>query len=408
MSVAISSFFKSKLSATTVNSIIKRVYIGSNVLSGYLDFGSVTYTSRDVIGGDMSINLDAAESPDNTILLSRDKSFLLQPTSMQFGFKTTGGGEDLIEFFKGEFREARYSKGKVQIRLKNLLYGLGKKEVGTVDSPVDFTGSNYNPADLVWTVQVSYGLLSDIKSSSNPDIDYNSWLTWHDTMAGDSITVKAYFDGQTVPEILEKTRDLTDSLIWEGTENKLFYARWTGATSETHIVADSHIIGDPEIIETADSILNQITVKLNYNVTSDSWGGEITRINSSSVNSFGTQDFTFDDKKIWFSTSATAINLADRLVFRRKEPNVSIKVPVNFDFIDTTLNEIGENVEFSWGMYGIDRKQMTLLGMEFDFDKFILTLDIDEGFGFSSGRAFGFILDDNNFGLLDASNNPLF
>jgi len=408
MSVAISSFFKSKLSATTVNSIIKRVYIGSNVLSGYLDFGSVTYTSRDVIGGDMSINLDALDSSNNISLLNLNKSFLLQPASMQFGFNTDTGGEDLIEFFKGEFREARYSKGKMQIRLKNLLYGLGKKEVGTVDSPVDFTGSNYNPADLVWTVQVSYGLLSDIKSSSNPDIDYNSWLTWHDTMAGDSITVKAYFDGQTVPEILEKTRDLTDSLIWEGTENKLFYARWTGATSETHIVTDSHIIGDPEIIETADSILNQITVKLNYNVTSDSWGGEITRINSSSVNSFGTQDFTFDDKKIWFTTSATAINLADRLVFRRKEPNVSIKVPVNFDFIDTTLNEIGENVEFSWGMYGIDRKQMTLLGMEFDFDKFILTLDIDEGFGFSSGRAFGFILDDATFGLLDASNNPLF
>lgn len=408
MSISISSFFLSKLGQTTVTSVIHRITINSVVIPALVDFGPISYDAREVVGGDFSVLADAVKTSAIQDLLSVDKSYFLKTSTFKFGFATEAGGEDLAEFFKGEFREARFSGGKIEARFKNLLYALSEKEIGSDDTPVDFTGSLYNPADLVWTLQSSYGLLSSIKSTSNPDVDYTSWLNWWNSLNGDNITVKAYFKGESVPTALEKIRDLTDSLIYEGPGNKLFYARWTGAASETHVVADSHILSDVEIIETADSIANKAIVKVDYNVLSNTWAGEVTRTNTPSVNSYGTHDVTFDDTNVWFTSSAVAINLADRIVYRRKEPNIQARVQVNFDFLDNTLEEIGENVEFSYGMYGIDRKQMTLLGMEFDFSRYTLILDLDEGFGFASGRAFGFILDDAYWGKLDQAYNPLF
>lgn len=408
MTTSISSFVLSKLSATTVNSFLRVFTFDNSAVLSMVEFDSIAYDAREIIGGDFNLKAEGTALPRWKNLLSSDKVKFFKEGIFEFGFVTDSGTNDVTEFFRGDLYQAEFTEdGLVDLQFRNLLYSLNEKEVGSVDSPVDFTGSNYNPADLAWTIQVSYGLLSNIKSTSNPDVDYTSWNDWWSSFNGDSITVQGYFTGESVPEALEKIRDLTDSTIYEGPENKLFYARWTGSTSETHVVADSHILS-AKILETAGSIVNQVVVNRGYDPTSDSWAGTITRANTDSVNSYGTHELVYDDKAVWYTTSQAAINQADRVVYRRKEPNISATVGVNFDFLDSSLDEIGENVEFSYGMFGIDRKQMTLIGMEFDFMNFKLTLDIDEGFGYGPGRAFGFILDDVYWGLLDQSYNPLF
>ena len=49
--------------------------------------------------------------------------------------------------------------------------------MGTEDAPITFTDSSL-PSDLFWAICVSYGGLSAVESTSNPDIDFAAYQEW--------------------------------------------------------------------------------------------------------------------------------------------------------------------------------------------------------------------------------------
>ena len=404
MTLGVSSFFQSKAQSTKVNSIIQRFTFNGSVISGRVRrFDTIVHNAEDVLGATFVLDVENASGDFNSFIT--DKVQFYKDGSFEFGFATEGGSEDLVQLFGGILTDVSYSDDGVSLRFEDKLALLKDKPIGSDESPVDWTTSDYNLADLAWYAVTSYGGLSAVKSSSNPDIDYATWLSWWTGFDGDSIVVQAYLQGESVTEFLEAAARLSDSTIYDEGDNKLDFDRWTGVTSQTHTVTDSHITELVNIDVTGKEMINQVDVLIGFNPTSDTWAGTISRANTASVNSYGAQAETYDDTRVWFVNSVAAINHADRIVFRRKEPNVVAKVRTPLVFLDAV---VGDMVLLTLPQYGFDNRLMTLARYEIDTEDKMMELSIDEGFGRAAGKVQGFILDDGYWGLLDQSYNPLY
>ncbi len=405
MSLSVSSFFIEKSQATVVNSIIKRfTFNGSDISPQVMTYGTIVHDVAEIAGGSMVIELENASQVYNSFFT--DKTQFFKDGTFEFGFATAAGSEDLTQFFGGELIDIDMDDAqRVTMRFSDKLARLGDRKIGTEESPVSFTGSDYNPADLAWFVQASYGGLSEVKSTSNPDVDYPTWLGWWQGFDDDSVVVRAEFTGETVLEALEKIAKLTDSVIYDEGDNRLDYERWTGVTSFRHTISESYVLGVPDVTIVAEELINRVEILFDHNPTSGTWAGSITKQNTASVNSYGLREEIYDDSVVWYVNSLAAINQAERTVFRRKEPNVKAKVKTPLRFLEAV---VGDMVEISLAVHSWDVKLMTLTGYEIDFMEKTMVLDIDEGFGRTSGKVTGFLLDDAYWGLLDQSYNPLF
>ena len=399
MGLDISSSYRSLMQATLVTSIDTVVtFNGSDVSARVSKYGTISHDITDVVGGTFWVEFENNDRVFNSLLT--DKTQFFSEGKIEFGFPS-----DLVQFFAGTLTKVRMREKSATLTFKDILSRLGEKVIGSEESPISFTGSDYNPADLAWILQSSYGNLSSVKSSSNPDVDYGAWLSWWTQFDTDSVVVQGYYKGETVLEALEHIAKATDSVIYDEGDNRLDWARWAGVTSYTHTVNDSYITGRMDVDMTAVEIINKVNVLINYNPSSGTWGGTVTEVNTSSQNSYGEYEETYDNKTVWFVNSLAAINQAQRIVFRRKEPNIRVSIPTPLRYLDAV---VGDMVELTTEVYSFDAKLMTLTGYTIDFNKKTMTLEVDEGFGRASGKMQGFILDDAYWGLLDETYNPLF
>lgn len=404
MTLSVTSFFLSKAQSTKVNSIVKKFTFNNSDISAHVTaYDTIAHHAGDVIGADFVLDVENASQIFNSLLT--DKTQFFKDGAFEFGFVNEQGSEDLVQFFGGVLTKVHFRKGGAKLHFQDKLALLEDKFIGSDDSPVSYTGSNYNPADLTWYWVTSYGGLSTVKSDSNPDIDYTTWQSWWTQFDDDSVVAQAYFDGQSVADALEAVAKLTDSVIYDEGDNRLDFARWTGVTSQTHILTNSHIRGDLSVQMTGREIINRVNVLIGYDPSSETWAGTITRANTASVNSYGVYEATYDDSNVWFVNSVAAINQADRIVFRRREPNTKVKATTPLVFLDAV---VGDMVQITSSVHSFDQKMMTLTGYSVDTDGYTMELEIDEGFGRASGRVQGFLLDDAYWGILDAAYNPLY
>lgn len=402
MSLNVSSFFRSKMESTNPSSIVlKFTFNGSDISGKVVRYGAVSRDITEVIGSGFVLEIENASQTFNSLMT--DKTQFFQEGVFEYGFVTDAGSEDTIQLFGGELVKARFKETEANLSFRDKLIKLKKFKVGTNDNPVSFTNTEVNPADLAWWVVTSYGGLSSIKSTSNPDIDYASWLDWWEVFDDNNTIMQAQFEGEDVVEIINTIQEITDSAIYAEGNNKLYFNRWTGVTSDTLTVTDSVTMRIDMDIE-GTHIVNKAKVLIGYDPTSKTWAGEVTRQNTASINSFGVFEKVFDDTSVWHVDSVSAVNLADRFVYRRKEPNMKLQIKTPLVFLD---GQIGDEVLVTSEVYSLDQKPVNLFGYRIDTGKGMMTLVADEGFGKGPGRLRGFILDDDYWGLLDQDYNPL-
>lgn len=404
MGLSITSFFRSKASATQVSSIIKRfTFNGSDVSARVTEYAEVSHNAVDFIAGDFVLELENASQTFNPMLFNKQQFY--KAGTFEYGFATATGSEDLIQLYGGVLTKMAFGKGAVRLHFQDKLTRLKERYIGTDKTPVAYTSSNYNPADLAWYLVTSYGGLSVVASTSNPDIDYQTWVDWKAVFTGDSVVVQAHFKGEDVAVALEKIARLTDSTIFDEGDNALDFARWSAITSYYHTVTDSHMLDSPEIEISGDEMINKVDVLIGFDPITTSWTGTITRQNTPSVNSYGEHKEVYDDTNVWFVNSVAAINQADRITFRRKEPNLRAKIRTPLAYLDAV---VGDMVYLTSRVHSFDAKLMTLAAYSIDVDNHTMVLEVDEGFGRSPGKMAGFILDDDYYGLLDQSYNALY
>lgn len=295
--------------------------------------------------------------------------------------------DELITMFTGKMERVKYQDGSCAISFVDKFKQLTERLIGTSDTPVTYTGSNYLPADIAWYAITSYGGYDTTATSANIDIDYESWLAWSDVFSADAVFVNAHFDGKKVGEVLKKIANYTDSAIYVH-DNKIRFKRFS-LTDSNQTLFDSDSIRKLSVAIDNRDVINKMYVQGDYDVTSKYWKLTANDEVAASVSSYGLKEQTIKDTNLWYVNSGSAINLAQR-------KTLAVGVPYDKLKVETTLKGlpriIGETISVTDLSVGVS-EGYRIMGQEIDMDSGKLSFMADRSY-FSDG----FILDTSTLG----------
>lgn len=337
-----------------------------------------------------------------------NKSALRNQVLIQLGYHNEVSSiNQYLGLFEGTTVEARFSDGSCTLTFEDKSKVLGERVMGSRETPYTYFSDNpWLPSSVAWAIVTSgegnpniVGAgFSNIASTSNPDIDYESWVEWSNVFSLDTVLVCMIFEGQTCAELLSKIARMTDSAIYMAGP-KLRFHRFT--TAEEPTVAT---LGPRENLRTsmriADMVINRQYVHGDYNTDSRAWGINVLSVASTSVESFGIREEVEKDETIWFADSVSALNLAQRKTTYYAQPKEEFEV--DGTLVPLTLL-VGDAVRFHDPSIGVDSSETWR----------VLEVGIDMDTGRSHLYANGyqmlqpFILDDAVNGLLDQTYNYL-
>lgn len=381
MTHQVSSWFIEQSLKKTPNNIVRKFYLGSSDYSDYvMKWPKFKNEWNKLRPSQLRVQL---ANENRTFNFLRDTKLILNTDSeLLFGYTHPQSGDELISLFLGKTDNVKYARELVDITVMDKFKQLTERVVGSSEEPVTFTGSNYLPADIAWWLVTSYGGLDTVKSSSNIDIDYDTWLTWWDVFSADSVFMNASFDGQKVNECIRKIGRHTYSAIFIH-ENKITFDRFTLADTHVNSFNDSSII-DLSLEFSGHDIINKQYIFADFSTDSDFHQTTVFDQNISSINSYGLRENNEKDENIWYVGSGPALNAAQRVTSVQAEPDdkISFNAPLM-----GVVRLIGETVTVVDTFHEIDGSYR-VMSTDFDSDKGIFTLNADRSQVFG-----GFILD---------------
>ncbi len=394
--------FKANLVETAVNSVdMVFTFGGDNWAPLVLKYPTITRDTRKIVAGEVRFSVTRQHSFTKAVISS--KTGFGADCAFSYGFAMTSTSKDTVGMFAGPLTGATAAGDAAELTFDDKFARLNDMKIGTNESPDYWTAEN--PAELAWRLLVSYGDLDPTASAANTDIDYNAWSSWHNVFDNDTIEIESWFDGQSVTEALQKIAKLTDSVINQTGNGKVFCTKHVGINSVHGTITDSYIRGDVEVEVKKDDLVNDVTVLYDYDFVNEEWGGSVTVQNTLSVSSWGSHEKVIDDTNVWYATSAPAQTHAEKLVFRRHEPNTVYKTSVTPEFM---LQSVGDVMAFTSNVVGVTSKYMVLQQTKHDMQKGKIGVVFDEGMGGSPAPFLnGFVLDDEVLGKLDQDSNPL-
>ena len=226
---------------------------------------------------------------------------------------------------------------------------LSQRIVGTSDVPVLYTGSNYLPSDIAWWAITSYGGYDATASNTNVDIDYASFLGWASVFSGNNVYLNALFDGQKVTEVLRKIGRTTRSAIFIR-EDKIVFNRFESVDKNASAFdEDNTMVIDVEV-DKSESVNRQYVFN-QYSVDSDYFESTVVDASTPSINSYGLLEEVEEDKNIWYIDSASALDLAQRIISTKGDlyEQITAHVP-----LEGALRSVGETIELSCDFYPLN------------------------------------------------------
>lgn len=359
MSYDVSSWFIDEANKPSP-AVVRKFWVGSTDYSDYVkrwpkvkrDWDSVRPVSA-------TINLNNTEQTFNFFHL--DKTNLMGQGALEIGFTHPTSGDELITLFSGKIERVKLSGAQASITITDKTKPFSELQLGSNDTPLDFTGSNYLVSDLVWYMVTSYGNFSSVTDSSNPDIDYPAFETWSGVFSGDNVRVQAYFSGMKITEGLRKIADMTRSAVFLK-DNKLSFHRFSLADSyQTALNYNNLFAVDLSLDD--KTITNKQYVLAGYDQTSDYHTITTFDIDTASVNSYGLREQTEQDNSIWYVDSVSAINLAQRIVSTGKEPYSDFSLTANPESI---IRQIGETILLTDNFFGEGGNAYRVMSNEID------------------------------------------
>lgn len=278
--------------------------------------------------------------------------------------------DQFISPFVGRIEKAIFDQGKCDITLTDKLKQLADRVIGTSNAPVTFNNSA-TPPDIAWYAVTSYGGFSNIRSTSNPDIDYQSWLDWAAVFSADTVYMAGRFDGQRVLEVLRKIGRHTQSAIFLK-EDKLAFFRFTTVTTDTTYLDAEQIKSTRLSIEDTDMV-NKQWVHAQFVPASDYWVIGCFDVKTASVNSFGLREHVERDEQIWYVNSSSALNLAQRVIRTAGEPYERLEVKT---ILAPLHRLIGETIQVMDDHLGIT-EGWRVMRYALDLDTGEISLQID-------------------------------
>ena len=368
--------------------IVRRFYIGDSDYSEYVTkWPNFKQTVNDIKAVNVTISLANEDKTFN--FFESDKTQLRNEGKIRVGVNFGAvGSEELLTVYEGTGERVRYRRGLCQFTMKDKWTELSEKLIGDSSTPVDFVNSNYLVSDIVWWLITSYGGYSAIESTSNPDIDYEAFEAYAEVYSEDSVFINCSFDGLKITEALRKIARMSDSqmfTIYTNSETKISLNRYTQTASEV-LTLDNSNITDLEVTINDRDMVNKMMVSAAYSESTDFFAITVTDESSVSVDSYGIREDLEEDENVWYISSATALNFAQRVTQVKKFPYNNVKVTTTL----ATLNkQAGEGVEVSDALIGLGQSfRINERNINFDTGRIILegdatrffdgfTLDVD-------------------------------
>lgn len=292
------------------------------------------------------------------------------PTATLIGSATWARGAETIVPFAGRLGNVSHSQGVLSIAIDDKVARLSDLAIGTNETPTTYTDSTL-PSDMVWDWLTNVADFSDVQSTSNPDIDYASFQEWAGVFSGDTIVMNGNFTGQKVTEALRKMARYTQSAIYmEG--GKMRFSRFTAVNTESTFVDEDDVMSSRVTVDMLELITKQ-TVLAGYNTSTQQWGIQTTNISSAESITYGLREAIERDENIWYTTSVSALNLAQRFTLIGGRPYEHIST-------STTLKplprQVGETINYTDAEAGLS-KGYRLMEMEFNMDNGTFELGIN-------------------------------
>ena len=400
-------FFVNEQQSTNPRSIVKQFSFNNSVFSDrVIRFPAVSKAYKDVVGKPFTITLENASQLMNEVIQNRTN--FRSSGEISFGYQFNPSFTDFGCVGKGFLINANYNNSTVRLNFKNQMDILSQVFVSTDTTSqqgASFINSNWNPADLTFNVLTSnsYGAgLDSTTTTSNTDIDYQSWVDWKNTFGSESIVVQGFFPyGTNYVQALQGIAEITDSAIYVEANNKVYFRRnLVGNNSFSAVVSGSDIISF-EAKGDAYDMCNRYTVPVSFNVQSNAVVGPastVTRDNTASINSYNVIRKQPTSNVIWYVDTAGAANLGDRIVFRRKEPEVALNIKTPLKYMQQQLGDI---VYVNIDEVGLSDQPYTLIGNTIDIENNTMTLDLSVGHGIAISNITVFELDDPDLGTLN-------
>jgi len=228
---------------------------------------------------------------------------------IQLGFTHPTSGDELISPFAGQLDRADHQRGEVKLSLVDKVQRLSNKVVGEPNDRVVYSG-DWLPSDVAWDLMTTYGDFSDVKSTSNPDIDYASFQDWAQVFSRDSIFIEANFGGEKVTEAMRKLARHTQSAIYHEGATTRFH-RFSAVSSESTKLGDDDLVDVGAQVDLGSLVTKQIVMAA-YDRATATWGITTENVDSEGSVSYGLREGLERDENVWYVNSVSALNLAQR------------------------------------------------------------------------------------------------
>jgi len=400
-------FFLNEQQSTNPRSIVKQFTFNDSVFSDRVTrFPAISKAYADVVGKPFTITIENASQIMNDVIQNRTN--FRSSGELSFGYQYNPSFADFGCVGKGFLINAAYNNSTVRLNFKNQMDILSQVFVSTDTTSqqgASFINSNWNPADLTFDILTtnSYGAgLDSTTDASNANIDYESWVQWKNTFGSESIVVQGFFPyGTNYVQALQGIAEITDSAIYVEANNKVYFRRnLVGTNSFSAVVSASDIISF-EAKGDAYDMCNRYSVPISFSVQSNAIIGPastVTRDNTASINSYNVIRKQPTSNLIWYVDTAGAANLGDRIVFRRKEPEVALEIKTPLKYMQQQLGDLFYvNIE----EIGLTDQPYTLIGNTIDMENNTMTLDLSVGHGIAISNVTVFELDDPDLGTLN-------
>jgi len=279
-----------------------------------------------------SLTIPLANDDKALNTLINDLDLLTTDCILQIGLTHPTSGDEFIDLFKGTIASVSASNGKLNVSLLDRFKGFSETLIGDTssDGAVSFTSSEYYPGDLLWTMVTCYGGLSGVESSTNPDIDYNSWTSWKDVFEEDTILMQANFTGQKMSDFMLKMSETLDSaFVFE--DNKLRFYRLDATVNSLGISLGDRAITEVNVLLDDKKVVNRQKVSAAYDVSSSEFQARVVGVNSASQGTYNVRESSIEDSTVWLTNSASALNLTERLIYKDAFPYREYGIDTTFE-----------------------------------------------------------------------------
>jgi hypothetical protein len=293
-----STFFTSKIEASVVNSVTYSLIVGSlDCTDEMKTLPRIMRETDKVVSENTNIKLVRSNALVNSLSV-QSYSWFRQPVSFSWGFVTASGTSDTVQLLSGNVSEMSIAKEAIEINVVDKNNVFSKTIVKSVDYP-GTSATNINPSLIWWDLMTLKMGLSNVMSTSNPDIDYTSWKSWLDFENSEpyskQVILNRYYgetsQGQSVLKIQQIILKLASAAVTKDGAGRLVPFGWSQRTAEGSMeITDAEIIGDIESTFRDDQMLNKIRLQF-YNILGTTTDGQYaTYQNSSSINSWGVHE----------------------------------------------------------------------------------------------------------------------